>query len=86
MVNKYFKIIELPDYDILISKDYITCDGRVVYLLVLTFFYYGYKLDTTLGFDKEEIRNDEFNNITSEKAKELIENTIKGSCYFNQKD
>ncbi len=68
-----FRLIELTDYQFLLSKNYDD-DEKNPYLLVMEFFISEVRIKLTLGFFSEEHRDENFRDFTNEQAQETIDN------------
>lgn len=66
-----FKIIELPDHQALIMKDFDDSEESKPQIVFMVFLE-GVKMEITLGFENEEKRDDGFDKFDSERAQEVI--------------
>lgn len=62
-----YRLIELPDYQYLISKDY-NDNEKNPFLLITEFYFEGIQIKKTLGFFSEEHRDECFRDFTESQA------------------
>ncbi|MDV4025586.1 hypothetical protein CMT52_14720 [Elizabethkingia anophelis] len=72
-----FRIVELPNHQVLLMKDFSSDDEVEVNELVVVFFIEGVKLTQSIGFIEEEDRDKLFSAITDEQVQEFINNTLE---------
>lgn len=75
MKDKYFRIVELPEHDVLIEKDWDEETDSP--LCCITFHIEGVRLKQKLGYKTEEQRDKAFDDATNEKVQELVTATLK---------
>lgn len=73
----HFRIIELPEYQVLLTKDFDEESEESTPLLVISFFHEGMKLDLKLGYSDESKIDKLIETFTSEDAQTLIDNTLE---------
>ena len=81
MIEQHFRIIELPEYQVLLTKDFDTDENGEWEededdskpLLIITVFFDGIKADVTMGFSKESSRDEAFLSLSDAKVQSLIE-------------
>lgn len=71
-----FKIIELEEYQVLLSKDYDE-DEESTPMLTITFFVYGIKAYLKLRYNKEKGRDKHFENFNEVDAQLIVNETVK---------
>lgn len=70
-----FRIIELPDYQVLLTKDYDE-ENDAAPLLGFSFFTDDVKITHDLGYKSEITRNEIFESMTEEQAQTLINHIL----------
>ena len=63
MKKTHFRIIELPTYQVLLTKDFDNEQDESEFLLVISFFFDVVKADLKLNYSDEEKRDNIFDNI-----------------------
>lgn len=71
-----FKIIELAEYQVLLTKDFDNESDEDIYMIVISFFIDGIKVTHKYHYEKEKNRDDMFLLITDEHVQSLIDNAI----------
>lgn len=72
MKKTYFRIIELPTHQVMLSKDFDS-DNDDQPTLVITFFFDGIKVCQTLGYPSDEKRDVIFDSFTDEQAQSVLD-------------
>jgi len=77
-----FRIIELPEHQILLTKDFddeeeLEDDEESKPLLVVTFFVEDLKVNQKFGFSDDNKRDKAFENFTDAQAQSLIDSAIQ---------
>lgn len=75
MKTKYFRIIELPEHDVLVEKDWDNEGDNPVCDVV--FHIDGVRISQKLGYDNEADRDKTFNELTNEQAQGMVDNILK---------
>ena len=70
-----FRIIELPEYQVLLTKDFEN-EGERELILSITFFLDGVKAIMSLGYESEEKRDRLFNDFSEEMAQDFINKAL----------
>lgn len=71
-----FKIIELAEYQVLLTKDFDNESDEDIYMIVISFFIDGVKVTYKYHYEKEKNRDDMFLLITDKYVQSLIDNAI----------
>jgi hypothetical protein len=74
MKEIFFKIIELPSYQVLLTKE--NCEDGDPCVSV-AFFHEGVKVTQQLGYTDESSRDNLFNTITNEQVQDLINGPLQ---------
>lgn len=69
-----FRLIELPLYQFLAEKSW---DEEENFTIVLSFFYKEVKITQTLAYHNEKDRDEQWICITSDRAQDIVDKTIK---------
>jgi len=81
MKENNFRIIELPENQVLLTKDFEQEeDTEDSILLTVTFFLDGIKVVNSLGYESEENRDKLFNAFTEEMAQAFINQSMNMLC------
>lgn len=75
MRTEYFRIVELPTAQVLISKDFDSDEEKP--LIAITFYFEGVRTVQSFGYDDEEKRDEMFLKITDEQIKDTFDRTSK---------
>lgn len=75
MKEVFFKIIELENHQVLLTKDFDEEDENPI--ISVTFFIEGCKIVNRLGYDNEEQRDKVFLEFKDELAQILVDNILK---------
>lgn len=70
----HFRIIELPDYQVLLTKDFDNEQDDASFLAVISFFLENVKVELKLNYKTEEKRDNIFDSITSEQVQKTVDN------------
>lgn len=71
-----FKIIELPNYQVLLQKDFDNEDHDESDLMVITFYLDGVKVKHSYGYEDVETRDRIFDNVKESQVQKLIDDAI----------
>ena len=74
MKTIHFRIIELPNYQVLLTKDFDNEQQDATFLAVISFFLENVKVELKLNYKTEEKRDNIFNSITSEQVQKTVDN------------
>jgi predicted RNase H-related nuclease YkuK (DUF458 family) len=74
MKTIHFRIIELTDYQVLITKDFDNEQDDAPFVTVISFFLENIKVDLKLNYKSEETRNSIFDNISEEQVQQSVNN------------
>lgn len=74
MKDKYFRIIELPDHDVLLEKDWDEETNNP--LCSVIFHVEGIRVAQKLGYETEEQRDKAFDEITAEQAQTVVNGVL----------
>ena len=74
MKTIHFRIIELPNYQVLLTKDFDNEQDDATFLAVISFFLENVKVELKLNYKTEEKRDNIFDNITSEQVQKTVDN------------
>ena len=77
MKTIHFRIIELPDYQVLLTKDFDNDQDDAPFLTVISFFLENVKVELKLNYKTEEKRDNIFDNITAEQVQKTVDNAKK---------
>ena len=77
MKQKFFRIIELPTHQVLLTKDFGDKEEDQDFLLVISFFFDGVKITQSLGYDDEGKRDKAFVDFTDEMAQVVVDGVAK---------
>ena len=72
-----FRIIELEDYQVLLTKDFDSNEGNRDSILVVTVFFNGVKIKATISFSDDKKRDEYFIEFSDKKAQIFIDNIKK---------
>lgn len=75
MKDKYFRIIELPEYEVLLQKDWDEETDSPT--LAVIFYTEGVMVNQKLGYATEEQRDKAFLEVTSEQAQTMVDAVLK---------
>ncbi len=75
--EQYFRIVELPEYQVLLEKDFDNTEDEDSLLFKITFYVDGIKICQSMGYSDEEIRDKTFSETTDEQLQILIDSTAK---------
>jgi hypothetical protein len=76
MKTIYFRIIELPTHQVLITKDFDNDQDDAKFLVVISFFLDGVKADLKLNYSSEGKRDNIFDDISDEQVQKTVDNAI----------
>ena len=76
MKEKYFRIVELSNFQILLTKDFDNEEEFPIPILTLSFFIKGFRVDFSLKFSLEDKRDELFEALTNEEVEKIIRKTI----------
>lgn len=74
MKTIHFRIIELPNYQVLLTKDFDNEQDDASFLAVISFFLENVKVELKLNYKTEEKRDNIFDNITEEQVQKTVDN------------
>ena len=74
MKTIHFRIIELPNYQILLTKDFDNEQDDASFLAVISFFLENVKVELKLNYKTEEKRDNIFDSITAEQVQKTVDN------------
>jgi len=77
MKNVNFRIIELPDYQVLLTKDFDNEGEEDKAQLVVTFFLDGVKINQSFGFDSEQVRDEQFYKFSDKGAQQMVDRYLQ---------
>jgi len=75
MKKTHFRIIELENYQVLLTKDFDN-ENEYAPVLSLTFFLDGVKIIQSMGYSDEEKRDKMFLDFTDESGQNIVNSTI----------
>lgn len=75
MKQTRYRIIELPEYQILLKKDYDEEDDKETFSMSV--YIDGITASNSYGYDTEEERNEWFEKVTDSQAQVFVDNIIK---------
>jgi len=75
MRKTYFRIVLLPENQVLIEKDFDSEEEKEV--IVISYHIEGVKIKQTFGYDTEEQRDEIFDSISIEQIKDIVESSLK---------
>jgi hypothetical protein len=73
----HFRVIELPYYQVLLTKDFDNEQDDASFLVVISFFLENVKVELKLNYKTEEKRDNIFDNTTSEQVQKIVDNAKK---------
>lgn len=76
MKTKHFRIVELPEYQVLLTKDFDNEEALPMPLLTFSFFVEGAKADFSLRYSLEEKRDELFETLSNEEVENIAERII----------
>ena len=74
MKTIHFRIIELPSYQVLLTKDFDNEQDDASFLAVISFFLENVKVELKLNYKTEEKRDNIFDSITAEQVQKTVDN------------
>ena len=74
MKTIHFRIIELPNYQVLLTKDFDNEQDDASFLAVISFFLENVKVELKLNYKTEEKRDNIFDSITAEQVQKTVDN------------
>lgn len=77
MKEIYFKIIDLPEHQILIEKDFDNEEDEGSFLVTITFYVDDVKIKNSYGYSDKDLRDITFNSISIDQVSKLLEKHIE---------
>ena len=75
--EQYFRIVELPEHQVLLEKDFDNSEEEDSLLFKITFYVDGIKVVQSMGYSDEETRDNAFFETSDERIQTIIDSTSK---------